>query len=249
MNKNKVLAVLLSLITGIAILALVKQVNGDDQVERKIKKNIKEKGVSYTNLEISDNVLKLDFNSEGVDYCTVNDIKSIDAVYEMIQYYDYLDDCKGCDVNIYDVNGKLVYNLQLFDLRVDIERTIQNAVLDIPSAVRELSQLFSLYNMHLETTSPTTLYESEELYKIKGEIICSEDNLRRFFNDVDIGIMNNKIEEIMSQYACGMIFECEVFCNGQSKMFIHTDYKMSFLNIWIDQSMKDDFVRVNGPKS
>ena len=103
-------------------------------------------------------------------------------------------------------------------------------------------------NMEFASFIPINLYNTDEQYKIYAEILCSGESLKKLLSDTDVTVLNHTIEEIMSRYAAGMIFEGEFICKDQSKMLIHSDYKMSFLNIWTDQSINDVFIRTNGPK-
>lgn len=237
----------LAVIAFTAMLTLVISVNGSNHAEQKIKKYLLDQNVSYTSVEFTDNVLRMDFSSYGVDYCTVDDVRAINAVYEMVQYYDFLQNCDGCEINIKDVNEKLVYNIMLYEIGRDKERVIHNTETDILSAERELLQIFSSYGMQFGSFEPVSLYDSDEQYKISAKILCSEDGLLRLLGEVDLAALNHTIEEIMLQYAGGMIFEGEFICGDQTKMLVHSDYKMSFLNTWIDQSIKEVFIRSNGP--
>ncbi len=246
--RKKWFRMVIAAVAFTVVLVMVINVNGSNHIEQKLEKYLLEKNVSYTSVDISDNILRMNFKSEGADYCTADDVKAINAVYELVQYYDYLQNCDGCEVNIYDVNEKLIYNITLYEIGRDKERNIRYTEVDMTSAERELLQTFSPYNMEFASFIPINLYDTDEQYKIYAEILCSEESLKKLLSDTDVTVLNHTIEEIMSRYAAGMIFEGEFICKDQSKMLIHSDYKMSFLNIWTDQSINDVFIRTNGPK-
>ena len=55
------------------VLVMVINVNGSNHIEQKLEKYLLEKNVSYTSVDISDNILRMNFKSEGADYCTADE--------------------------------------------------------------------------------------------------------------------------------------------------------------------------------
>ena len=110
-RQSRMVGLVLGIVFLVSIIGMVGHASEQmeaDKAEQMINSYMLEKKVNYTNSQVVDKVLTVEMVSNGKGRSTVEDIKSVRAIYEAVYSGEYVE---GLNITIRDADGEVIMDM------------------------------------------------------------------------------------------------------------------------------------------
>ena len=220
---------------------------------RTITSFLKEKNIEYSDVSIKDGTLSVKLVSSGDERCTLNDIKAVQAIYEVIHAQTIEGQIKNVGIEIYNTDGKMIFDHfengvsvpikdvdklvkqdteQKTDMTVDdILLYVENIVASYPYTIQELKidTALEISGKKLELT----------LCTLNKSYIPSFSNIRAIYENLEAFSFSTKA-----------ITQCEITVNnidGEGVYYMAGDLLCGDCIAWVSPEVQSSFAKEYGP--
>lgn len=256
-NKGKIIALFALVFAFVGTLVFVNgiavKVYAAEKTVRTVSSFLAEKEIDYSDVSINNRTLSVKLLSTGEDRCTLEDAKSIQAIYEAVHAQSIAGQVQNVGIEVYNSNGVLLYDALENDVSVTVENIDQLAGINtarnteitannIMVKVRNIVTEFPYSIEQLQITTPA------EIAGKKVQLTLCENN-----NDIasidDIRVIYDNLEEYA--ISTNAITQCEITVtniDGDCVLYMAGDYLYGNCIAWISPSAESFFFAQEGPR-
>ncbi|MDR0951567.1 MAG: hypothetical protein LBM18_01420 [Oscillospiraceae bacterium] len=221
------------------------------EIEQELNLFLYENNVNYESIEVNEKQLSVSLQSINADRCSLEDVKAIQLIYQAVHGEDIIGNIDSIQINIYDITGKLIYDVWQSDVSTPVEDFEQYA---------SVSNENGNANMEQMTSDISDIIQSSLLSLNKIEFTDSEGlsgkNVEIVFNRSDaapIG-MNDlmQVYDSLQQYSLSntILARCSLSIedsSGSCLLYLTGDFQYGNRIGWVSPEIEPSFVEHEGP--
>ncbi len=244
------LVLVVSLVVGVSTAG---KIYAAEKTVRTIASFMDEKAIEYSEVSMDNQVLSVKLLSAGEDRCTLDDVKAIQAIYDTLHDQTIDGKVKNIGIEIYDTNGKLIYDI--FENVVSLP--VENADQPVEKNDRKKNDM-TVNEVLLQVDSIVTEYP----YSVQKSCISDADEIAGKKLELTISEMNNDIHSINDiraiyenleacSFSTNAINQCEITVVDAEEacvIYMAGDFRYGNIIAWISPAAESAFVAQEGPR-
>ena len=220
---------------------------------RTITSFLKEKNIDYSDVSINNETLSVNLVSSGDGRCTINDIKAVQAIYEVVHAQTIDSKVKNVSIEIYDINGKMIFDHHENGVSAQVQN-VDKLVKQDPEQKTDMAvDEILLYAENLVAKYPYSVQElkidtASEISGKKLELILCTLNKNSIPSFSDIDRIYENLEAF--SFSTKAITQCEITVNnteGDGVYYMAGDFLYGNCIAWISPEAQSSFVKEYGP--
>lgn len=244
------LVLVASLVVGVSTAG---KIYAAEKTMRTIASFMDEKAIEYSEVSIDNQILSVKLLSAGEDRCTLDDVKAIQAIYEAVHGKIIDGQVKNIGIEIYDTNGKLIYDVVEHVVSLPIENADQSVEKNDRkkqdmTANEVLLQVDSIVKEYPYSVQKSCISEADVIAGKKLELTISELN-----NDIqsinDIRAIYENLEAY--SYSTNAINQCEITVLDDEEAcvaYMAGDFRYGNITAWVSPAAESAFLAQEGPR-
>ena len=230
--------------------ALVSTVDAElsgNQTVKNVQEYLDGYNIDYSDVDFKDGVLTVSLNSQGLGYCTIEDVQAMQYVDEAVHIAGVLREVDGVQLYLYDAAGKQIGNS--YGAIVKHKNIAWNKSDDNTDAVQSagiISTMESIVAEHCNAEiSQIEMQDKTDYYGSCLTMVLVEDDVRDI-TMYGLDILYMALEEYS---VTGRIGTCSITVKdtaGESMLYMGGDFVFGGYTIWVNPDYKDVLIDV-GP--
>ncbi len=220
------------------IVVSIIAASSKSETERNIQSYLEIKEIDYSSVNIEDKLLTVKLNSSGTGYCTLNDVKAIQAIYEAIHGDNIIENVEDISIYIYDTEGSLIYDLYRPGVSKPVE-SIKNV--SIAEAYDTLMPEDAVNLIVEESPFKVKTMNFSSARQIDGrKLELSVESEASSFNDLQT--LYRKLETY--SLSSNEISQCAISVekDGECVLYMAGDFKYGNCISWVSPEMREPMV-------
>ncbi len=243
-KKSIILSAILFVISIFAILAPKKLVFAEKSAIDSVQDYLEVHGISYRAVTESEQTIMAELISQGEGRCTLEDVKALQALNEALQCDERLDEVKGLQVMIYDINDELIYDVYTArnPLINEQKRAEAYSLVSEETLKEKATTLMNDYSCEIKevsyTNQDTGISKLELKVKVTQEAIASMLDISALSSKIMVDFCNDGLSQLIVNMES---------TNGECFSYVIVDFWANECNAWISPDVKEDFNCLAGP--
>ncbi len=235
-RRFSLMIILVIMCCSILAFILTSTIAASDEKETKrdILSYLDTRKIEYSYAEVENKLLTVKLNSHGSGYCTLDDVKAIQAIYEAVHGDNIIGNVEDVSISIYDTNGKLIYDLYSPGVS-EMPDIIQNISAAETYNTRTSSEVVELILMASPFETKTMTFSSAR--QIDGcKLELTVDANTPSFPD-----LQSLYRELEAHFICNNeITQCAISVehNGECVLYMGGDFKYGNYISWISPELQ-----------
>ncbi len=212
-----------------------------------------ENQIAFSNVSIERNTLSIDLISSGNGYCTLEDVKAIQFVYESVFDKKLSEKITDIKIEIYDANDQMIYDCYEKDIlsssedsAFDDEEVISSRPISSEEIIAELSSRIADNNYQIQKVDVINNQNDE----VNNTLVISF----LYTGDGESGKSLIDICDIVKEYSLAVryIDKCEINVeddSGECIFYSSEDYRFGSSIAWINPRIEEVFLQQEGPSN
>lgn len=251
--KKKIILICCVVLAVAAAVTLIGVAAADTKAANEPEKNLstflEEKKISYSDADVSDGVLTIALCSSGEGRCTQDDIKAIQAIYDMVHAQSILGEVNSIDITIRDIDGAVIFNRRENDVSVPLEadtferaESAQMTMQEKSTAADYARTVAAMYPLSVDDAS---VEQTEGLDGNKLVLNLTASDYGQNYASA--------IFDAFEAYAAadGKITQCEITMydpDGNCAVYMAGDFQYGNRVAWVSPAMEASFIAAEGPR-
>ena len=245
-NRKHVMYMLCIMACLIGLVGIKGIANAENQVEKKVESYLENRGVECSSVTVDERIAKVQLIFESAERRTLDDIKSVQAIYESVRSSDVKEMVDGVQIQIYDKDGAKLSDRYVNGV-TQVART-RNPLLAAESgkdvlenAVQKIAEEFNY------TVPDIAQVETANTEREKVELVLNPISAETVvFADLDKMCM--ELENYYVQKGGVPQYTLTVEdVDGEILYYIYLDCQYGTLLAWVSPQMESSFIAQEGP--
>ena len=243
-KKSIVVVVVLFVVFTFVVLAGKKLVLAEKGAVDAVQNYLEEHDVSYRVVTESEQIIVAEIISQGEGRCTLKDVKALQVLNEALQCDERLDQVKGLQVMVYDINNELIYDVYTARNPLINEQKRVKACSGVSEEILKEKAVALMNDYPCEVKEVFYTNEDAGISKLELNLKVTQEAIALM---LDISALSNKIMvDFYNDGLSQLILNMEDI-NGECFSYVIVDFWANECSAWISPDVQENFNLLVGP--